>query len=84
MQIEIITKQDLNDFKKDLLNEVKELFSNGTILQSEYLKSWEVCKLLKISPGTLQTLRRTKKIPFKKIGGSIFYCKRDIFSMLKP
>lgn len=83
MQIEIITKQDLNDFKKELLEEVRKLLSNGTILQSEYLKSWEVCKLLKVSPGTLQTLRKTKKLPFKKIGGSIFYCKTDISRMLK-
>ncbi|AFD07252.1 helix-turn-helix domain-containing protein [Solitalea canadensis] len=83
MQIEIITKEDLNEFKKELLEEVRKLLSSGTILQSEYLKSWEVCKLLKISPGILQTLRKTRKLPYKKIGGSIFYSKIDIGQMLK-
>jgi hypothetical protein len=38
-----------------------------------WLKSYEVRKMLGISPGTLQTLRNNGKIPFTKMGGLTYY-----------
>lgn len=46
--------------------------------QKEWLKSYKVRKLLSISPGTPQTLRKKGTIRFSKIGGLIFYKYADI------
>uniref|UniRef100_UPI00404892CE helix-turn-helix domain-containing protein n=1 Tax=Roseivirga sp. TaxID=1964215 RepID=UPI00404892CE len=47
------------------------------------MKSYEVRKLLDISPGTLQNLRVNGTLPFTKIGGVIYYDYTDIQSMLQ-
>uniref|UniRef100_UPI004047A37D helix-turn-helix domain-containing protein n=1 Tax=Roseivirga sp. TaxID=1964215 RepID=UPI004047A37D len=49
----------------------------------KWLKSYEVRKLLDISPGTLQNLRVNGTLPFTKIGGVIYYDYTDIQSMLQ-
>jgi len=74
MATEIITLDDLRDFKMELLDQIKDLLINlnpGT--SKKYLKSSELMKLLKISPGTLQNLRINGTLPYTKIGGIIFY-----------
>ena len=50
--------------------------------QKQRLKSSEVRKLLKISPGTLQNLRINGTLSFTKIGSIIYYSYEDIEAML--
>ncbi len=53
---QLITVDDLLQFKKQLLEELlTALKSQINLVQKKWLKSHEVRKLLKISPGTLQT-----------------------------
>ncbi|MFC5872306.1 Helix-turn-helix domain-containing protein [Chryseobacterium arachidis] len=80
--ISILTKQDLDDFKNDLLEEIKEIFNTLKINQDELLKSSEVQTLLKISSGTLQNYRLNGTLPFKKIGGTLYYKYGDIEKLL--
>lgn len=47
------------------------------------MKSHEVRRLLKISPGTLQTLKNSGTIPLTKIGGINFYDYDDIQRLLE-
>jgi len=47
------------------------------------MKSHEVRRLLKISPGTLQTLKSSGTIPYTKIGGVHFYDYEDIQQVLE-
>ena len=47
------------------------------------MKSHEVRRLLKISPGTLQTLKASGIIPYTKIGGVHFYDYEDIQRILE-
>ena len=82
MAIEILTKQDLNDFRTLLVNDIKEIFQNKTDQQKQWLKSAEVRKLLNISPGTLQTLRINKTLSYTRIGGTIYYPHKDIEKLL--
>lgn len=81
MNIELITKADIHSLKTELLEEIKKLFQS-TGEQKEWLKSSEVKKLLKISPGTLQNLRVTGVLPYHKIGGTIFYSYSDVTNMI--
>lgn len=83
MAAEIITTDDLREFKMDLIAEVKKLLQeqNGTP-SKKWLKSYEVRKILGISPGTLQNLRVNGTLPYTKIGGVIFYDYKDIQKMI--
>jgi len=73
MQLEILTRNDLQQFKSELLAELKQVITPLAQRQVEYLKGKEVKKLLKISDSTLQSYRDTGKLASKKIGGIYFY-----------
>lgn len=83
MAIEVITKEDLNEFRVLLLKELKELLQLNQQQTKQWLKSTEVRKLLNISPGTLQTLRINKTLSYTKIGGTIYYAYQDIEKVLE-
>lgn len=79
MPTNIITTEDLRDFKIDLLDDIKKLLSNQEKRKlKKYLKSSEVMDSLQISPGTLQNLRINGTLPYSKVGGIIYYDAEDI------
>ena len=81
---QLLTVDDLADFKRQLLFEIKtmikELAGQPT---KKWLKTHEVRKLLNISGGTMQTLRTNGTLPYKKIGHIIYYDIEDIQRMLE-
>lgn len=82
MQIEILTKQDLQKFKEELLEEMKRLFGKERPVDSEWLRSAEVRQRLKISPGTLQNFRINGVLKYEKLGGIFYYAQADIDRLL--
>lgn len=82
MAVEILTRHDLMLFKEDLINELKKIFTKEQAEQKKWLKSDEVRRLLKVSPGTLQTLRINGTLQYVKIGGIIYYDYDHIQSLL--
>ncbi len=81
---QLIAVDDLLQFKKQLLDELlTALKSQINTVQKKWLKSHELRRLLKISPGTLQTLKSTGIIPYTKIGGVHFYDYQDIEKVLQ-
>lgn len=84
MAATIITLEDLQNFKQELLTEIQKLLSQRqTTPARKWLKSNEVRRLLLVSPGTLQNLRVNGTLPFTKIGGVIFYDYDDIQKMIE-
>ncbi|HNP08593.1 MAG TPA: helix-turn-helix domain-containing protein [Cyclobacteriaceae bacterium] len=84
MAANIVTLEDLHDFKQELLTEIQKLLSRRqTTPARKWLKSHEVRRLLTVSPGTLQNLRVNGTLPFTKIGGVIFYDYEDIQKMIE-
>ncbi|MGN6637690.1 MAG: helix-turn-helix domain-containing protein [Mucilaginibacter sp.] len=84
MNLEIITKEDLREFESRLLTEIKKLVQlDGQGVSKKWLKSNEVRKLLKISPGTLQNLRINGTLSFTRIGSIIYYKLEDINKLLE-
>ena len=83
MEIDIITRQDLQHLRMQLLEDIKELLASRTGSTTEWLKSSEVRKLLKISPGTLQNLRITGVLRFTKVGSMLYYKHEDIVKILE-
>jgi len=83
MAIEVITREDLNEFRTLLLNDLKDLFMGKKEEPKQWLKSKEVRKLLNISPGTLQNMRINGTLSYTKIGGIIYYSSKDIDKVLE-
>jgi hypothetical protein len=85
MTANIVTIEDLQNFKRELIEEIKKLLSERSAVTPvrKWLKSHEVRRLLTISPGTLQHLRVNGNLPFTKIGGVIYYDHDDIQRMLQ-
>ena len=83
MQIDFVTKDDLQTFRSQLLDDLKNILHSKPAKQRQWLKSSEVRKLLKISPGTLQNLRINGTLSFTKIGSIIYYNYEDIEALLE-
>ncbi|WP_348800400.1 helix-turn-helix domain-containing protein [Flavobacterium adhaerens] len=83
MAIEVLTKEDLNQFKTELLSAISQLINANPQNKQKWLKSKEVLELLTISPGTLQNLRINGTLTFTKIGGTIYYDQDDINKILE-
>jgi hypothetical protein len=79
---QIITREDLNEFRSLLLNDLKEIIQSKPQQTKQWLKSKEVRKLLNISPGTLQNLRINGTLTYTKIGGTLYYDNADIDKLL--
>ena len=84
MAVEILTKDDLQTVKQEILNEIRLIFkSKGVNLQQkEWLKSYEVRKMLGISPDTLQQMRINGTLGFSQVGGLMFYKYEDIVKLM--
>lgn len=83
MKIDVITKEDLADFKMQLVEEIKILLQPQKNLHKQWLRSAEVRKMLNISPGTLQNLRINGMLPFTKVGSIAYYEITDIEKMMQ-
>ena len=76
-----MTKRDLFNFGNALLHEIQSA-KPATEQPAQWLKSSEVRKLLKISPGTLQNLRINGTLNFNRIGGILYYKYDDLKKLL--
>lgn len=83
MTVNIVTNEDLQVFKKELLAEIKLLLDAKPAAQMKWLKSYQVKELLGISRGTLQNLRVNGTVEYTKIGGLVFYNYEDILKMME-
>ncbi len=84
MPANMITTDDLREFKIELIQEITNLLAkqaNGTL--KRYLRSTEVMEMLRISSGTLQNLRINGTLPYSKMGGILFYDTEDIQKILR-
>ena len=83
MSMTIITKEDLDEFRLQLLEDIKQIIaSKEAKLIKPWLKNAEVMKLLDISANTLQRLRISGKLPASKVGGIHYYRYEDIEKLL--
>jgi hypothetical protein len=86
MSVEIITKEDLQYFRLQLLNDLRECISQlkpPAHDSLEGLKTGHVRKMLHCSNGKLQALRIAGKLRCKKVGGTLYYRKEDVKKLLE-
>jgi DNA-binding Xre family transcriptional regulator len=80
MGAEILTGNDLENFRVQLLNDIENLLNRKR--PKKWLKTNEVMELLGMSEVTLQTLRNRRQIPFKKLGGICYYNAEELDEFL--
>ncbi|MNF83223.1 hypothetical protein D3C85_401200 [compost metagenome] len=83
---EIVTKEDLRQFGLHLVDKIQAVFKDKDsgrkeTLEPEWIKSKSVRKLLDISAGSVQNLRTSQKVRFKKVLGSYYYNKEDLLKL---
>ncbi len=87
--MENITKEDLTIFKIEIIKELKrvvrEEIPKNLIVENDFgwLRSKSVRKIMNIAPATLQNLRISGKIRYKKVMGSYYYNKKDIQNLFE-
>ena len=85
MPAEILTTDDLREFKMEMLAEIKQLIDEVSRLNKadkKYLKSLELQEILDMSPASLQNLRNARVLPYSKLGGTIYYDWDDIIQIM--
>ena len=92
---DMVTKEDLRQFGLELLCNIGTLMTQtrevqNEIVDQEWIKSTfilplsfskQVRLLMNMSPGSIQNLRVTQKVRFKKILGSYYYNKVDLLKL---
>ena len=81
MGIDIVTREDLQTFRMQLLEDIKSLLQQGretSLGNVEGYKTANVRKILGCSVNKLVSLRVARKIRTKKIGGTVYYNKEDV------
>ena len=81
-----INKDDLRKFGLLLVDQFKQIIKNNQNkddddLNPEWIKSRVVKKLMDMSAASLQNLRITGKVRFKKVLGSYYYNKSDLMNL---
>jgi hypothetical protein len=86
MAAEIITREDLQHFRIQLLRELKEyiqqLKKETAASPVEGYKTKHVRKILDCSNGKLQSLRIAGKLRCNKVGGTLYYRREDVQRLL--
>ncbi len=82
MGVEILTKEDLVEFRTKLIKEIERLITKTEPKDEQWLRSTQVRELLNVSPGTLQNMRISGKLKYSKVGGIHFYRQSDVEKML--
>ncbi|MFQ6601848.1 DNA-binding protein [Flavobacterium sp. C3NV] len=80
---EIVTKDDLRQFGLLLFDKIKIIiqeinFTHAESTHPEWIKTKVVRKMLDISAGSIQNLRVTQKVRYKKVLGSYYYNREDL------
>src|ERR1700761_6209327 len=83
MAVEIVTREDLQELRKQLLEDLKLMITPPQKTNKGWLRSSDVRAMLKISPATLQNFRLNGTLPFSKINGIHFYRQSDIEKLLE-
>ncbi len=69
----------------ELLDTIKQALQNRTphLNGEKFLSNQDICRMLHISPRTLQDWRDTGKIPFIQIKGKILYEESKVLKWLE-
>lgn len=80
---EVVTKGDLKELLSAINARFDDLQKSRSSSHDRWLRSNQVKEILNISSGKLQQLRISGKLPYSKVGGTLFYKYSNIQTMLE-
>ncbi len=84
MPTEILTTDDLQEFRVQLLEDFERLLkAYNETPRKKWLKSFEVMTILNITKNTLTTYRTNGVLYAKKVGGVYYYAYQQIQELLQ-
>jgi len=83
MSATILTLDDLQKFKTELFAELRQLYPQQPPGPTQWLKSYQVIKMLGISRGTLNTMNQNGTLNPTQLGGLLFYDTNDIHQLMQ-
>jgi len=86
MGIEVVTRDDLQILRQQLITDFKTIISQSRQSVNENLEGYKtshVRKILGCSVNKLVALRVARKLRTKKVGGTIYYNKEDVKRLLE-
>lgn len=82
MAMEIVTKEDLQAFRRELLFDFRAILKEEITVRKEGhlqgYKTKDVRNILGCSVNKLVSLRVSRKVRWKKVGGTVYYNREDI------
>ena len=79
MNIELLTRKDLEDLKSQILDALNKQNLNSL---ERWLRAKEAMEILGISSSKLQKMRINGQISFTTFGGIYYYDRQDINTMM--
>lgn len=79
----VISKEDFDLFKKELIDEIRQIIQPSIKNKIQWLRSSDVKEMLNISDSTLQTFRINGIIPAYKLDSTWFYKYDEIIDALE-
>jgi len=84
MSVQVVTPDDLKGFKEELIERIERLLKEQSGASGDqWIKSAEVMRILHVSRGTLQHLRKIGTLPYTRVGGIIYYERADVVNSLR-
>jgi hypothetical protein len=86
MSVEIVTKDDLQVLRMQLVDDMKAILAQAKPSSQESQEGYKtkhVRKLLGCCNNKLVALRVARKLRTKKVGGTIYYNKEDVRRLLE-
>lgn len=85
MSVEIVTREDLEKFRNDIIQEVRgsiEKVTASSARPDEYLSSADVIEILGVSDKQFAKYRQQRRITFSQIGRKIYVKRSDLEKFL--
>lgn len=83
MAVEIVTREDLEKFRLQLLEDIKSMLQpTQSAVEKKWLRTADILEMLDISLSTLQNLCYKGILHPKKIGGINYYRAEEIENVL--
>jgi uncharacterized protein YnzC (UPF0291/DUF896 family) len=89
MTMEILTKDDLNALRAEIVEEVRQTIRQelGVLSKTdnngdEYLNTKDAAKFLLVSERQMRNYKASKVIPYHKVGGRLMFNKADLLAFV--
>lgn len=79
----VMTREELEAFKKDLIASIKEILCNNSVDNRRYIKARELRAMLQISENSLRALVVSNDLQRIRLGKSYYFDRDQVLKLLE-